>query len=160
MNAAGRRERGGGGATKPEHAGTLRVADLMSADVVTIGPDASLEALIRSMRVHGISGMPVVAEDGTVVGTVSSTDVLWFADSVDTEAGTRGFLPPGMLRSRTVGEIMTPDVFGVGRDTDVAELRRFFARTGVHRALVLEEGRVAGIVSLSDVLATLVPEDM
>jgi CBS-domain-containing membrane protein len=132
--------------------GARTVADLMQRELVSIQPDASVRDLIRALRDHGIGGMPVVDEGGTVLGTVSSTDVLWLATE---EENARGFLAPDTLGSRTVREIMTPDVFGVAPDTSMVELRQFFARTGVHRAVVLEEGRIVGIVSLSDVLDSL-----
>ncbi|HEX6135521.1 MAG TPA: CBS domain-containing protein [Longimicrobiales bacterium] len=129
------------------------VSDLMTRDLVTIAPDASIRDLIRVLREHGIGGMPVVDRDGTVLGTVSSSDVLWLATG---EAeGTTGFVTADTLDTHCVREIMTPDVFGVGPDTSLPELRRFFARTGVHRAPVLEDGVIIGIVGLSDVLDTL-----
>lgn len=136
--------------------GPRQVADLMRHDVITIGPDASIGDLVRTLSDHGISGMPVVADDGRVLGTVSSTDLLWFADGVADESARSDFLPAEVLDTRVVRDIMTPDVFGVQPATDLVELRRFFARTGVHRAPVIADGRVVGIVSLSDVLGTLV----
>lgn len=135
----------------------LTVADLMKRNVVTISPDASLLDLIRALRDHEIGGMPVCDETGEVVGTVSSTDLLWLADSIAVTDHAGGFLPPSALATRTVRDIMTPDVFGVAPDSNLADLRRFFARTGVQRALVLDGGKVIGIVVLSDVLGTLVP---
>jgi CBS-domain-containing membrane protein len=132
------------------------VADLMKQDVVTIAPDASLLELVRVLRDEEIGGMPVVDDDGRVVGTVSSTDLLWLAAMAD-DQGTTGFLNPAELADRTVRDIMTPDVFGVLPDASMSDLRRFFARTAVHRALVLDEdGKLVGIVVLSDVLGTLV----
>jgi CBS domain-containing protein len=130
------------------------VADLMQRDVVTISPDASVSDLIRTLRDNAIGGMPVVGADDELLGAVSSTDILWLAGSEDEHMAA--FMAPSTLTSRTVRDIMTPDVFGVRPDTGLAELRRFFARTGVQRALVVEDNRVVGIVTLSDVLGTLV----
>lgn len=144
------------GRTRRVTNGPRRVADLMRHDVITIGPDASLGDLVRTLSEHAISGMPVVAGDGRVLGTVSSTDLLWFADGVADESARSGFLPAEVLDTRVVRDIMTPDVFGVAPETDMMELRRFFARTGVHRAPVIADGRIIGIVSLSDVLGMLV----
>jgi CBS domain-containing protein len=144
-----------GPARKPP---VLRVRDLMKPTVVSISPDASIEELIRLLRDHDIGGVPVVDETGRAIGLVSSTDLLWLADAAagaDVQAGP--FLPLGALDNRTVRDIMTPDVFGVEPDATLAALRRFFARTGVHRALVLDDGRIEGIVALSDVLNTMVP---
>jgi CBS domain-containing protein len=130
-----------------------KVSDIMRRELVSILPDASVRDLIRSLRDHGIGGMPVVDESGNVLGTVSSTDLLWLATTELPDAP--GFLAVDTLFGRTVREIMTPDVFGVPPDASLPELRRFFARTGVHRALVLDDGAIVGIVALSDVLDTL-----
>jgi CBS domain-containing membrane protein len=132
----------------------LTVADLMQRDVVSIGPDATVADLIRQLRDHGIGGMPVVDEQGELLGTVSSTDVLWLAGSEDEHSTT--FLSAATLNERTVRDIMTPDVFGVRPGAGLGALRRFFARTSVQRALVVDDNRVVGIVTLSDVLGTLV----
>jgi CBS domain-containing protein len=131
------------------------IAELMKTDVVTISPDASVHELVRVLRDEGIGGMPVVDEDGTVVGMVSSTDVLWLAVAADDD-DTRAFLSPDDLTRRKVRDIMTPDVFGVSPDASASDLRRFFARTGVQRALVLDGRKIVGIVVLSDVLGSLV----
>jgi CBS domain-containing protein len=131
------------------------VADMMRRDVVTITPDATLRELIRVMSEEGVGGMPVLGEDGSVVGTVSSTDLLWLAASGEMHGG-RSFLDTRKLDQLTVRDIMTPDVLSVPPDASMSDLRRFFARTGVHRALVLDDDRIVGIVTLSDVLRTLV----
>lgn len=131
------------------------IAELMKRDVVTISPDASVRELVRVLRDEGIGGMPVVDRDGMVVGMVSSTDVLWLAVAGDDD-GSRAFLSADDLAHRKVRDIMTPDVFGVSPDASAADLRRFFARTGVQRALVLDDRKIVGIVVLSDVLGTLV----
>ena len=130
-----------------------RVSDIMHRELVSILPDATVRDLIRSLRDHGFGGMPVIDESGNVLGTVSSTDLLWLATAELPDAP--GFLAVDTLFGRTVREIMTPDVFGVAPDASLPELRRFFARTGVHRALVLDDGALVGIVALSDVLDTL-----
>jgi CBS domain-containing protein len=131
------------------------VAELMKRDVVTISPDASVRELVRMLRDERIGGMPVVDRDGTAVGMVSSTDVLWLAVAED-DRGAPAFLCAEELAQRTVRDIMTPDVFGVSPDASTSDLRRFFERTGVQRALVLDQGKIVGIVVLSDVLGTLV----
>jgi CBS domain-containing protein len=129
----------------------------MRRDVVTISPDASIVELIQSLRTHEIGGMPVTREDGTALGMVSSTDLLWLADGEARNDDAPGFLPQDVLSTRRVRDIMTPDVLAVSPETGMADLRRFFTRHGVQRALVVEDDRIVGIVVLSDVLGTLVP---
>jgi CBS domain-containing protein len=131
----------------------------MQAEPVTIGPEASLAELARLLRRHGISGVPVVAADGRAVGTVSITDLLWLSDRVRPTPNTvrTGIRWEGLDRVR-VGDVMTPDVFGLAPTSSVEDLLEFFARTGLHRALVLEEGRAVGIVSITDLLALIAEE--
>ena len=47
---------------------------------------------------------------------------------------------------------MTRDVFGVGPDETISDLAAFFARTGLGRAVVIENDELRGIVSVSDLL--------
>lgn len=132
------------------------VSDLMQTDVMGISPTASLRQLAGLLWRNGISGVPVVDDEGTVVGTVGISDLTWVAglfaeDDVDPKAADE-------LDERTVRDIMTPDVFGVGPAASLAELADFFARTGLRRAVVLEDGQLAGIVSVTDLLGLIVDD--
>ncbi|HEY8468118.1 MAG TPA: CBS domain-containing protein [Longimicrobiales bacterium] len=59
----------------------------------------------------------------------------------------------------TVGEIMTRAIFSVRPNATVAELARFLLRAGIHRALVMEAGKLIGIVTASDVLRVVAGEE-
>ena len=129
------------------------VAELMHTDVVTIDPQASLAELASLLRRHEIHGVPVVDAGGKAVGMVSVSDLLWLSDRVrPTPAAARAQAPWEGLDRVTVRDVMTPDVFGVPPAASVGELLDFFARTGLHRALVLADGRVVGIVTTTDLL--------
>ena len=54
----------------------LTVRDIMQTEVVTIGPEATVRDLTRLLADGGISGVPVVASSGTVLGVVSSSDIV------------------------------------------------------------------------------------
>jgi CBS domain-containing protein len=54
---------------------TRRVADVMTKEVVTAGPDATLRELVELMERHGIKRIPIV-RDGALVGIVSRADLL------------------------------------------------------------------------------------
>lgn len=141
------------GAARPQRADPRTVAALMHTDVVTVSPAASIRELATLLHRHRISGVPVLDDDGTVVGTASVTDLMWLSELIapartDPEARARR----RELDERTVRDIMTPDVFGVGPDATVGELARFFTRTGLHRALVMDGGRLVGIASVTDLL--------
>lgn len=134
------------------------VAELMQRDIVTVGPETSVRELARLLRRHRISGVPVVDSDGRALGTISATDLLWLSDRVAPHA-LLGRPVWEDLEALAVRHVMTPDAFGVPPTATLPELLRFFTRTGVHRALVLEEGRVVGIVSVSDLLDLIAGEE-
>ena len=140
-----------------ERRGTgVSVRDIMRTEIVTIRPDATLPELARLLRDRNVSGVPVVDEDGDVLGTVSVTDLLWLSDRIlVTPTAPADGAGSDRLGGRTVREVMTPDAFGVPPDAGVDELVEFFSRTGLHRALVLEGSRVVGIVSITDLLGLL-----
>src|SRR5689334_13949735 len=54
----------------------MRVQDIMTTDVVTATPEESLKDVARRLVERGISGMPVVDENGSVIGVISETDVI------------------------------------------------------------------------------------
>ena len=55
----------------------MRVRDVMTSNVVTVRPEASLKDVARLLIERRISGLPVVDEDGTVLGVVSEGDILF-----------------------------------------------------------------------------------
>lgn len=158
---------------------TLTVADIMQADVVTVKPDTTVAELTDLLEEEGITGAPVVDDEGFVRGVVSVSDV---SRAVARRAsrgsggpgrGGRGgddrpadffryarrlpaYLPPELpqsdLGARAVREIMTPATVSVRPAAGVGDVARLLARAGVHRALVLDDDRLAGIVSAMDVV--------
>ena len=74
----------------------MKVQDVMTTQVRTVDPDATLKEVALLIAEHGISGLPVVAADGTLLGIVSKTDILMKESA---ERGERGGLL-GLLRAR------------------------------------------------------------
>jgi CBS domain-containing protein len=69
------------------------VRDIMTTGVVTVRPDTPCRELASMFREHRVSGFPVTAGDGTVIGVVSESDLLpWRPDSIT--AGTAPARPP------------------------------------------------------------------
>jgi CBS domain-containing protein len=129
------------------------VASVMRCDLETVHPDDLVASAVRRMLDHGIHAVPVVESDGRVVGLFSSTDLMWHADEFTATALRRREGPrQPPLGARPVRDLMTPDLFSVPPDAPLDDLLRFFAKRGLHRALVLEGGRLVGLVSLTDLL--------
>jgi CBS domain-containing protein len=136
--------------------GRMTVADLMVCELVTVTPETSVREFTRTLTDYGITGAPVV-EHGKVLGVVTSTDVLWLTRRAaeSPEPSPPDFDPWQALDEFRVRDIMSADVFAVDPSADLDALRCFFLRTGVHRALVTENGVLVGIVSISDLLGAI-----
>ncbi|MFQ5948012.1 MAG: CBS domain-containing protein [Acidimicrobiia bacterium] len=146
----------------------MRVRDLMTTDVITVSPDASLKEAARRMVDGRVSGLPVTNEDGGLVGIITEGDFLrWEAGRE--QPHRRGLLEAlfgGEDRARpaadTVGEVMVQQVASITPDASLAAAARIMARLGVRRLPVVDpDGRVVGILSRADVVNAFTrPDDV
>ena len=118
---------------------THTVADIMTRDVRSVGPDASIQEAASMMRDMRTGPFPVV-EGGRVVGIITDQDVI--AKAVAEGRDQQG---------TTVGEVMTTEVLSCSPDTEIREAARTMQRSEVRRLVVLEDDQLVGIVSVSDV---------
>ncbi len=122
---------------------TMRVRDIMTADVITLVGSTSVEDAARSLTFHKVSGAPVL-EHGRIVGVVTKSDL------VDPRYRSSG---PGAM---TVRDAMTRVVRAVRPGDPVMLAVRLMVNEGVHRVVVVDDhGKLAGIVSALDVLRAL-----
>jgi CBS domain-containing protein/predicted RNA-binding protein YlxR (DUF448 family) len=143
----------------------MKLRELMTPDVITIGPEASLKEAARRMIEAGVSGLPVTESDGSVVGIVTE------ADFVATEADRLRKRPAGLLRflfkdavlpsqERLVGDVMSTDLVVLGPEAEHGEAARLMQSEGVKRIPVVdEEGGIVGLVSRSDILRVFARSD-
>ena len=122
----------------------LAARDIMSTPVKTISAHLTMEEAGRIMLRYGHTGMPVV--DGQeLVGIISRRDVDKARMHDLGHAPVKGF--------------MSRAVISVSPDTPVRELQRLMVEHEVGRLPVIEEGRLVGIVSRTDILRTLHGDD-
>jgi CBS domain-containing protein len=122
--------------------------EVMTRDVVCVGPDESAEAALRLLVEHGISGLPVVDAAGRPLGVLSRSDLLEERLEVLTE-GELG--EPARVR-----DLMTQAALSLPESASVAEAAALMASYGVHRVPVVSaEGVLVGVVSPLDLLRCL-----
>lgn len=142
----------------------MKVRDLMTSEVVSIGPDEAIKEAARLMVESGVSGVPVVDDDGRLLGIITE------ADFVAGEAGRRAQERAGLLRfllnrqeigdeEMSVADVMTRDVITVGPEADHTEAARLMDREAVKRLIVTEDERVVGIVSRADIMRAFTRSD-
>ena len=137
----------------------MRVQDLMTKDVLTVAPEASLKDVAGVLVEHGISGMPVCDVEGRVVGVVSEADI------VSQAGGGRG-RSRGMLErlasgreneerktnARTAGEAMTAPAITIGPLGSAYGAARLMIEHRVNRLPVVRGQKLVGIVTRADLV--------
>ncbi|MEA3499496.1 MAG: CBS domain-containing protein [Candidatus Marinimicrobia bacterium] len=118
---------------------TLTAKDIMTKDVITIGPDIFLDKAIKKLIENKISGMPVVDENEKMIGIISEKDILNFAFC-------------GYLRSTKVKEAMSTDVIHFGPETRIEKIAVAISKNHFRRVPIIKEGKVVGIVSRRDII--------
>jgi len=122
----------------------VAAADIMSSPVKTLPPTMNMEEAGRIMLRYGHTGMPIV--DGEkMIGVISRRDV--------DKALIHG------LGHAPVKGFMTSDVMAVTSETSVSEVQKLMVEYDIGRLPVIDEGRLKGIVSRTDILRTLHGED-
>ncbi len=146
----------------------ITARDIMKADVVTIGPTATVRELAELLSTHEISGVPVVDESGDLVGVVTEGDVilqdadlhfphyLQFLDSIIYLESVRKFEERFRKTfGNRVADVMSTEVVTVSPDASIHEVTTLMADNGVNRLPVLEEGRLVGIITRGDVVRAI-----
>ena len=125
----------------PVELSTTRVSEVMTRDVVTVSPGASVREAARLMAERNVGALPVVGEGGRLVGILSERDIV------------RRVVAAGRDPDSTrVSEVMTPDPVTVRPDYTLADALRVMAQLNVrHLPVVDEGGRLVGIISVRDI---------
>lgn len=129
------------------------VRDIMTTGVVTVRPDTPYQTVAAMLRQQRVSGFPVTGDDGKVVGVVTETDLL----AVVAGRHHRGHQA---AEQATAGDLMSRPAVTVGPDDPVKAAARLMRKQRLQRLPVVDrDGRLAGIVSRSDVLSVFQRSD-
>ncbi|MEX2468017.1 MAG: CBS domain-containing protein [Gemmatimonadota bacterium] len=131
-----------------DEAGEL-VGVVSSTDVVRLTAAESDVTLVASTLRSESAGAPESDEEDF------DSDVYSFFLPEDTPLAEQTLLaelPESLVDTTSVEEIMTPVTFSVRPDTPVSELCDFLVRGRIHRAVVVDAGRLEGIVTSADIL--------
>lgn len=143
--------------------------DTMTSNVKSIGPEESIQAATEILAEDNISGLPVVDENGKVIGIISSSDIVEFSNQsfVITLVKSSGWVSPysnvaansdlkkgfEMLKTKKVKDIMTKKVVTVQETADIREVAKIMSKKNINRVPVVDhDGVLVGLITRSDLI--------
>jgi len=144
----------------------MNAKDIMTVNVVTVGPDEPVTGIARLLIERGISAVPVVDTDGTLKGIVSEGDLVhrvssegdrprsWWLQLV----GDPNETPQEYLKAhgQKAADVMTSNVKTVSPQTSVADVAEMLEKNKIKRVPVVEGKKLVGIISRANILQALV----
>ncbi len=137
----------------------MHAKNLMTFRPLTVGPGTLTKDVARRMLAQEAHALPVVDPEGRVVGIVTDREVLQ-AMRPPSPSVLRGGRPAAeALAPRVAMDIMSRTVVCTSVDADAAELAGLMIDNDVRHVVVLDQGRLVGIVSSFDVLRAIARPD-
>ena len=140
----------------------MKAKDVMTTRVIAVAPDDSVLKAARLMLQNRISGLPVIASNGRLVGIVTEGDFLRRAEIATGRRRPRWLefvLGPGrmakeytQLHARKVEEVMTTPPLVITEETPLAAAVELMERKRVKRLPVMRGDRVVGLLSRANLL--------
>ena len=130
-----------------------KVKDWMTVDVITVPPDMPVPQAKNVMQSYNIRRLPVV-ENEKLVGILTLGDLRGAGASgaSSLSAYEREFL----LNDTTVGEVMTAEPLSVGQDANLSEVAKIMLEKKIGGLPVVDDGKVIGIISESDIFRVVI----
>ena len=124
----------------------LSVRDIMTVDVKTAPPDATVSDILRIMMENNIGSVVIVGPRREVLGIITERDLI-------RKVLLKGLNP----RETRAEEIMSKPVITIEPDASIQEAANLMKEKGIGHLPVVENGRVVGIVAEGDIIL-LAPE--
>ena len=143
-------------------------SDIMTREVITVLPETTVQQLAKIFASHGISGAPVVNQEGLVVGVVTESDLIdqnkkVHIPTVISILDSFFFLenPEKMEQEMRkmvgviVADIYTSPAVTVGEDTPIDEIATIMSEKNIHTLPVVADGRLKGVIGKKDIIRTI-----
>ena len=147
----------------------IRARDLMTRDLITVGPKATIQEVAKLLVEHNISGLPVVDAQQKLLGIISEGDLLHkevFPKTPDMlnilgaiiyyNGVTEYRKAFRKMLASTAEEIMTSRVISVDETADLSAIGELMLEHHIKRIPVVKDGVLVGIVGRNDMLRLLV----
>jgi CBS domain-containing protein len=142
----------------------VQVEKIMTREVTTVAPEATLAEVVEKLLDKPYTALPVVNAAGEIVGIISDTDLLERGD-MEVSISLKKASDPELARSliqrlrhntRTVSQVMTPDPVTVSPHASLSDAARLMGKRNLKRLPVIHaDKRVVGVLSRFDILRAL-----
>jgi CBS domain-containing protein len=145
----------------------MKTREIMTREVVCIHADTTVNEIARLLSEHRIGSLPVVDEDDRVIGIVSESDLFLKEKGMPFSAVKvptlfQRWVDPDRLTEiyegthhHTAADVMTTEVVCVDVDDTVGHAAWLMAQRNIKRIPVLENGKLAGIITRADIIRLL-----
>ena len=146
----------------------LTAKDIMTKEVIVAQEDFLVKDLAKILAENRISGVPVINDEGEVIGVVTENDlidqtkkvhiptVVTILDSIlYLENPARLAKDLAKMAGARVGEICSRNFIKVDKETPLDEIATIMSEKKVHTLPVMEEKKLVGIIGKSDIIRTL-----
>lgn len=141
----------------------MRAKDIMAAGCIVVSAENSVRRAARIMLDRSVSGLPVLGDDGHVIGIVTEGDLLRRAELGGAQHGVASSAAAAEKRARDyvkscgwkVGDVMSKDVIAIEEGMPVDRIALLMVEHGIKRVPVLRKGKLVGIVSRHDLLKAI-----
>lgn len=115
------------------------IRQIMNERVAAIRPDQTVAEAVELLTQHHTGGMPVVAEDGELVGIISELAMI-------------DLVFDSKVRDAPISKYMSPKVHSVHPDEPLSRVAQLFALYSFRRVPVVEGGKLIGVVTRRDLM--------
>jgi CBS domain-containing protein len=143
----------------------MEAQDVMTRDVVAVGPDTTVGEIAAILVRHRISAVPVVSGDGRLIGIVTQTDLAhrsetgtekrrkwWLEAFADPDAKAREYVKSHGLKAH---DIMSRHVVSVQQGDNLADVADALDAHRIRQVPVVSKGRIVGMISRADIVRKL-----
>jgi CBS domain-containing protein len=143
----------------------MQARDVMTKDVVTVGPETTVSDIAALLVTHRIGAVPVVSADRKLIGIVSQTDLVhrsetgtekrrkwWLEAFADPDVKAREY---AKTHGRKAQDVMTRVVVSVSANATLAEVADVLDTHRIRQVPVTSDGRLAGMISRADLVRAL-----
>jgi CBS domain-containing protein len=145
-----------------------KVSEIMTREVVSVGPDTRITEAARLLLDRHYNGLPVVSQAGDLIGIICQSDIIFQQRKLPMPTIFTlldGIIPltsmshlekeVQKMSATNVEQAMTPDPVTTTPDTEIEDVAELMVRKNYHTIPVVEGSRLVGIIGKEDVLKTL-----